>query len=65
MRLTKLDRTDIAILAQLQQNGRITNINLAHDRLASGPVSLYPGWSDQCSDSQKSDTGNSAVATNQ
>ncbi|PCJ84364.1 MAG: AsnC family transcriptional regulator [Hyphomicrobiales bacterium] len=26
---TKLDRIDINILAQLQQNGRITNINLA------------------------------------
>ncbi|MEZ5498445.1 MAG: winged helix-turn-helix transcriptional regulator [Steroidobacteraceae bacterium] len=26
----KLDRTDINILAQLQQNGRITNIDLAH-----------------------------------
>jgi DNA-binding Lrp family transcriptional regulator len=30
MRMTKLDRTDIAILSQLQQNGRITNIDLAH-----------------------------------
>jgi DNA-binding Lrp family transcriptional regulator len=32
----KLDRTDINILAQLQRNGRITNINLAH------AVSLSP-----------------------
>jgi DNA-binding Lrp family transcriptional regulator len=30
MPVTKLDRTDIAILSQLQQNGRITNINLAN-----------------------------------
>jgi DNA-binding Lrp family transcriptional regulator len=30
MPLTKLDRTDINILSQLQQNGRITNINLAN-----------------------------------
>lgn len=30
MKRTKLDRTDINILAHLQQNGRITNIDLAH-----------------------------------
>jgi DNA-binding Lrp family transcriptional regulator len=30
MALTKLDRTDINILSQLQQNGRITNLNLAN-----------------------------------
>ena len=36
MRNVKLDRTDIKILAELQRNGRITNINLAN------AVSLSP-----------------------
>ena len=36
MRNVKLDRTDLKILAELQRNGRITNINLAN------AVSLSP-----------------------
>jgi DNA-binding Lrp family transcriptional regulator len=30
--LIKLDRIDIKILSQLQQNGRLTNVNLAEAR---------------------------------